>query len=200
MSRLLLSLALALTILGSGVAQTAQAAPETYVFDPFHTNLYWHANHFGFSNPSGKFATVTGSVTLDEDNPAASKVDVTVNTASVVTGIDLFNEHLKSDKFFNSEKFPTATFASTKVDITGKDTAKIEGDLTLLGMTKPVTLDVKLNKIGENPISNLKTAGFSATATVKRSDFGITYALPGVSDNVEITIEIEANIQPKTNQ
>ena len=192
-------------ILG-GVALMALAMPitahaaDTYTFDPFHTNLYWKANHFGFSNPSGKFATVTGTVMLDETAPNTSVVNVTVNTGSVVTGIDLFNEHLKSDKFYNSEKFPTATFVSTKVDVTGKDTAKVTGDLTLLGVTKPVTLDVTLNKIGESPISKLKTAGFTATGVVKRSEFGINYALPGVSDDVQLTIDAEANIQPAPNK
>ena len=103
-------------------------------------------------------------------------------------------------RFFNSEQFPTATFSSNKVEITGPDTAVVTGDLTLVGVTKPVTLDVKLNKIGENPISKLKTAGFSATGVVKRSEFGISYALPGVSDEVQIAIEAEANVQPETNQ
>lgn len=182
-----------------GLPTIAQAA-DTYTLDPFHTNLYWKANHFGFSNPSGKFATVTGTVTLDEAAPDKSSVNVTVNTGSVVTGIDLFNEHLRADKFFNSEKFPTATFVSSKVEPTGKDTAKVTGDLTLVGITKPVTLDVTLNKIGENPISKLKTAGFTATGVVKRSEFGMTYALPGVSDDVQITIDAEANIQPATNK
>ncbi|MEK7801585.1 MAG: YceI family protein [Pseudomonadota bacterium] len=178
---------------------SAQAA-DTYTLDPFHTNLYWKANHFGFSNPSGKFATVTGTVTLDEEHPAASVVDVTVNTGSVVTGIDLFNEHLRGANFFQSEKFPTAKFVSTKVDVTGKDIATVTGDLTLLGITKPVTLNVTLNKIGENPISKLKTAGFTATGVVKRSEFGINYALPGVSDDVQLTIDAEANIQPIPNK
>ncbi|MFA7276281.1 MAG: YceI family protein [Pseudobdellovibrionaceae bacterium] len=185
--------------LALATALPAQAA-DTYTFDPFHTNLYWKANHFGFSNPSGKFATITGMVALDEAHPDASKVDVVVRTGSVVTGIDLFNEHLRADKFFNSEKFPEATFKSTKVDVMSATTAKVTGDLTLLGVTKPVTLDVTLNKIGENPISKLKTAGFTATGTVKRSEFGITYALPGVSDEVQLTIDAEANIQPSVNQ
>ena len=179
---------------------TVQAAPATYTLDPFHTNLYWKANHMGFSNPSGKFATVTGTVTLDESAPEKSSVNVTVNTGSVVTGIDLFNEHLKADKFFNSEKFPTATFVSKKVSITGKDTAKVDGDLTLLGVTKPVTLNVKLNKIGESPVTKLPTAGFTATGVVKRSEFGMNYAVPGVSDDVQLTIDAEANIQPVVNK
>lgn len=178
----------------------AQAAAVTYTLDPYHTNLTWQANHFGFSNPSGKFATVTGTVTLDEAAPQNSVVNVTVNTGSVMTGIDLFNEHLRAENFFNSEKFPTATFVSKKVEVVSADTAKVEGDLTLLGITKPVTLDVKLNKIGENPINKLKTAGFSATGTVKRSEFGMAYALPGVSDDVKLMIEAEANVQPVANK
>ncbi|HOO51178.1 MAG TPA: YceI family protein [Alphaproteobacteria bacterium] len=196
----ILLLSAATTAIMFGAVSSANAAAETYTFDPFHTNLYWQANHFGFSNPSGKFATVSGTVTLDEKSPELSKVDVTVNTGSISTGIDLFNEHLRADKFFNSEQFPTATFSSNKVEITGPDTAVVTGDLTLVGVTKPVTLDVKLNKIGENPISKLKTAGFSATGVVKRSEFGISYALPGVSDEVQIAIEAEANVQPETNQ
>lgn len=186
-------------VIAMSLPVSAQAA-ETYTLDPYHTNLYWKANHFGFSNPSGKFGAVTGTVSLDEKNPAASVVDVTVNTGSVVTGIDLFNEHLRGANFFQSEKFPTAKFVSTKVDVTGKDMATVTGDLTLLGVTKPVTLNVTLNKIGENPISKLKTAGFTATGVVKRSEFGINYALPGVSDDVQLTIDAEANIQPTTNK
>ena len=182
------------------VAPFSAQASDSYTLDPFHTNVYWKANHFGFSNPSGKFATVTGSVVLNETKPESSFVNVTVNTGSVVTGIDLFNSHLKSDKFFNSAKFPTATFISTKVELTGKDTAKVTGDLTLHDVTKPITLDVKLNKIGENPISQLKTAGFTATGVVKRSEFGMNYALPGVSDDVQLTIDAEANVQPTANQ
>ncbi len=182
-----------------GLPVGAQAS-ETYTLDPYHTNLYWKADHFGFSKPSGKFATVTGNVTLDEAAPEKSSVNVTVNTGSVVTGIDLFDEHLRADKFFNSEKFSTATFVSSKVEPTGKDTAKVTGDLTLLGVTKPVTLDVTLNKIGENPINKLKTAGFTATGVVKRSEFGMTYASPGVSDDVQLTIDAEANIQPVANK
>ncbi len=172
-------------------------AAETYNLDPSHTNITWHANHFGFSNPSGKFAKTEGVLTLDEAKPANSKVEVTISTASIVTGIDKFDEHLKSDDFFKVVKFPEAKFVSQKVDLKGRDAAKVTGNLTLLGVTKPITLDVKLNKIGENPINKKKTAGFSASTTIKRSDFGINYALPGVSDEVKIDIESEANLADK---
>lgn len=172
----------------------AQAA-DTYTLDPSHTNIFWHADHFGFSTPSGKFSDVSGTLVLDEQKPENSKVDVTIKTASLVTGIPKFEEHLKSKDFFDVAKFTQATFVSDKVTVTGKDTAKVAGVLTLHGVSKPVVLDVKLNKIGEHPMTKEKAAGFSATTTVKRSDFGMSYALPGVADEVKITIESEANIQ-----
>lgn len=176
----------------------AQAAAETYVLDPNHTNVYWHANHFGYSTPSGKFARVEGTLTLDEDHPEASAVNATLQTASIVTGIEKFDNHLKSADFFNSEKFPTATFESKKVTLTGKDAAKVEGVLTLLGITRPVTLDVRLNKLGVHPLTQLKTAGFSAETTLKRSEWGMKFGLPGVPDEVKVTIETEAAIPAPT--
>ena len=172
---------------------SAQAA-DNYKFDPHHTSVVWTANHFGFSNPSGKFSEVEGDITLDEKNPAKSKVNVTVKIANLFTGYDKFDNHLKSNDFFNVEKFATATFVSTKIALTGKNTAKVTGNLTLVGVTKPVTLNVKLNKMGVSPISQKKTAGFTATALIKRSDFGINYAVPAVGDNVKLLIEAEAAI------
>ncbi len=172
---------------------SAQAA-DNYKFDPHHTSVVWTANHFGFSNPSGKFSEVEGDITLDEKNPAKSKVNVTVKIANLFTGYDKFDNHLKSSDFFNVEKFATATFVSTKIALTGKNTAKVTGNLTLVGVTKPVTLNVKLNKMAVSPISQKKTAGFTATALIKRSDFGIDYAVPAVGDNVKLLIEAEAAI------
>ena len=173
-------------------APVAQAA-DTYTFDPSHTSVVWSINHFGFSNPSGKFASVTGSVTFDEAKPELSKVTVTIPIANLFTGIDKLDEHLKTKDFFDLAQFPTATFTSDKVEVTGKDTAKVTGTLTLHGVAKPVTLDVKLNKIGEN-MKKKKTAGFSITATLKRSDFGMDKYLPMLGDEVKLSIESEANL------
>jgi polyisoprenoid-binding protein YceI len=174
----------------------AFAAAETYNFDPNHTNILWHANHFGFSNPSGHFAIKEGSVTLDEASPANSSVNVTIDVKSLATGIPQFDDHLKAEGFLNADKFPEATFKSTKVEVAeGGQAAKVLGDLTLHGVTKPVTLDVKLNKIGENPMNKKKSAGFSATTTIKRSDFGIDKYVPAVSDELQIGIEAEAAVQ-----
>lgn len=188
MKRLLLSAVSALAL-----AATAQAA-DHYTIDPQHANVVWKANHLGFSNPSGKFAEVSGHFMLDEAKPANSTVVVTIKPGSVVTGIPKFDEHLKSADFFESAKFPEARFESTKVEVTGEKTAKVHGNLTLKGITKPVVLDVTLNKIGEHPMNQKKTAGFSATTTLKRSDFGIDYGIPAVSDEVQIELEVEGNV------
>lgn len=169
----------------------AFAAPETYTLDPSHTNIYWKASHFGFSSPSGKFADVSGTLVLDEAKPENSKVKVIIKTASVVTGIPKFDEHLKSPDFFNVLKFPEATFSSFKVEKTGENTAKLHGDFTLLGITKRIVLDATLNKIGDNMFGN-HVAGFSLKGEIKRSDFGMRTALPGISDEVQLDIEVEA--------
>lgn len=172
---------------------TASAnAADTYKFDPNHTSIAWSANHFGFSSPSGKFTEVAGTVILDEKIPQNSSVNITIKTGSMSTGLKKFDEHLMSSDFFNVEKFPTATFISSSVTKTGNNTAKIRGNLTFLGITKTVMLEARINKIDINPITQKRTAGFSAYTTIKRSDFGITFGLPGVADLVKIIIEAEA--------
>lgn len=193
MKKIILPIALAL------FAFSANAA-DSYKFDPHHTSVVWTANHFGFSNPSGKFSEVEGDLFLDEKNPAKSKVSVTIKMVNLFTGYENFDNHLKSADFFNVEKYTTATFVSKKVKITGKNTAKITGDLTLAGVTKSITLNTKLNKKAISPITQKKTAGFTATAVIKRSDFGIDYAVPSVGDNVKLLIEAEAGIVDETNQ
>lgn len=170
------------------------ANAENYKIDPHHTYVLWTANHFGFSNQMGKFSEIEGNLTFDEHKPTKSSVNITIKMANLTTGYANFDNHLKSDDFFNVDKYPTATFVSKKVIITGKNTAKITGDLTLVGVTKSVTLNVKMNKIAVSPIAQKKTAGFSATTLIKRSDFGIDYGIPGVGDLVKLQIEAEANI------
>lgn len=168
-------------------------AADTYILDSNHTNVVWQINHFGFSNPSGKFTKVEGQLVLDEANPAKSSVNVRLSPANVLTGVEKLDEHLRGKDFFDVAQFPDATFISTNVTLTGKDTAKVTGILTVHGVSKSVTLDVKLNKIGMN-MMNKKTAGFSATTVIKRSDFGMTSYLPGLGDEVSISIESEANL------
>jgi len=191
--KLLLISALSVTALS-----TNAHAADTYTLDPTHTNITWQVNHLGFSNPNGKFTNTQGTLVLDEAKPENSSVKVTITPGSSLSGVEKLDEHMKSDSFFDVVKFPTATFESTKVEVTGKDTAKVTGNLNLHGVTKPVVLDVKLNKIGEHPMTKAKTAGFSATTTIKRSDFGMNYGIPAVSDEVKLTIESEANAATHT--
>jgi polyisoprenoid-binding protein YceI len=167
-------------------------AADTYKLDPTHTSVVWNADHLGFSRPHGLFAMIEGTLVLDEKAPENSKVDVVVKTENIFTGQKDFDDHLKNKDFFNVAEFPVATFKSTKVERTGDKTAKVSGDLTMLGVTKPVTLDVTLNKIGPNPRSQVPTVGFSASGVIKRSEFGMNYAIPGVSDEVRLQIEAEA--------
>lgn len=182
------------TLLSCMLAAPAFASPETYTLDPMHTAVEFHINHFGFSNPSGKFMNIQGTLVLDQQNPAASKVNVTIPIASIDTDIAKLDEHVKGKEFLDAEAFPTATYVSDRVDITGKDSAVVHGMLTLHGVTKPVALNVKLNKLDKN-MMNKMTAGFTATASINRSDFGMTRYLPGLGDQVRIDIESEANLQ-----
>ena len=165
-------------------------AADIYPLDPLHTNITWSANHLGFSNPSGKFTLVTGAIVIDEAHHQNSSVNVTIKTDSIQTGITAFDTHLKAKDFFNTVKYPEATFVSKNIIVQGKR-AKIIGDFTLLGVTNELVLEARLNKIGLNSYTQRKTAGFSATGVIKRSDYGMDFGVPGVSDNVKISIEVE---------
>ena len=176
-------------LLWAGLAKAA----DVYTLDPMHTYVEWHISHFGFSDPSGKWMIKSGSVTLDKAHPKNCKVEATIQIDTLDTGLAELDQHLKSPLFFDAKKYPISTFQSNKIILTSKTTAKVEGMLTLRGVTKPVTLDVKLNKAGINPVSNKITAGFDATTTLKRSDFGMNAYLPGLSDKVHIDIEAEAS-------
>jgi polyisoprenoid-binding protein YceI len=172
---------------------SAQAS-EKYTLDPQHTAVVWNISHLGFSTPSGKFMA-GGTLELDEAKPQNSKVNVVIQMAGLVTGLEELDKHLKGKLFFDTTQFPTATFVSDKVVMGNKKTAKIYGILTLHGVSKPITLDVTFNKTGVNPINNKKTVGFSATAQLKRSDFEINTLLPDVGDEVKLNIQAEAYLQ-----
>ena len=163
-----------------------------YKLDPSHSHVSWQASHFNFSMQSGKFSFVEGDLFFDEKKPAKSRVLANIKIANVETGDKKFNEHLLSKDFFDVKNFSLAKFKSNKIKITGKNTGKIYGDLTLLGKSKKVVLNAKFNKIGINPITKKRTVGFSASTTIKRSDFGMKTYLPGISDKVKINIEVEA--------
>lgn len=174
------------------VAAQQDVRGGAYTLDKSHAKIIWSASHFGFSTYYGEFTDFDAKLNLDPANPANSKLSVTVQTDSVDGHNEALEKHLESADFFDVEKFPTATFVSTSVVPTGATTADVTGDFTLLGVTKPLTLKVTFNKAGEN-MAGTYVAGFSAEGAVKRSDFGMNYAVPGVSDEVKLTISGEFN-------
>ncbi|MFO9576946.1 YceI family protein [Legionella pneumophila serogroup 1] len=172
------------------------AEPQTLTLDNQHTYVLWKVKHLGFSTQAGKWYA-SGQLILDKDNPQQSKVNVTIKVDDIVTGIPELDKHLKGKLFFDTKQFPTATFASNRVEVIGKNKAKVYGMLTLHGVTKPIILNVILNKAGINLLNDRETAGFSATTSLKRSDYGIKALIPEVGDDVEIEIEAEAYLDKK---
>jgi len=175
-------------------AAPAFAAPVTYKLDPNHTNVLAQWNHFGFSNPSADFGGVEGTLVYDAANVAKSSVEVTLPLSGVEGFSAKFNEHLRSADFFDAAKFPNATFKSTKVEAAGKDKLKVTGDLTIKDITRPVVLDVTLNKAGDHPMSKAPTIGFDATTKLSRTEFGVGNYAPAVSDEVSLRITTEASV------
>ncbi|MCR6701192.1 MAG: YceI family protein [Dokdonella sp.] len=174
------------------VSAGAYAAPITYKLDPSHTDVLFTWNHLGFSNPTGHFGQIEGTLVYDEADPTRSSVEATLPLAGLDTHVAKLDEHLKKDEFLDAAKYPTITFKSTKVDNAGSGKLKVTGDLTLRGVTKPVVLDVKLNGAGPHPMKKVPAIGFDATTTIKRSEFGIDAYVPNISDELKVSITTEA--------
>ncbi|HEY9234392.1 MAG TPA: YceI family protein [Phenylobacterium sp.] len=197
MKKLLAAAGLAATLIATPVLAQAPAMPgapdvsrisaATYKVDPHHTQVVWSVDHMGFSILYGMFGEMSGNLTLDPANPSAAKVAIDIPISGMTNPSPAFTKHLQSKDFFDIATHPTAKFVSTAVVVNGQN-AKITGDLTLHGVTKPVTLDAKLTGAGANPMSKVETVGFSATTTLKRSDFGLGYAAPVVGDEVKVKI------------
>ena len=195
----ILKFALAAVLASASVVagiSVAAAAPVTYQMDPNHTNVTASWSHFGFSNPVAHFGQVDGAIVYDGDNVGQSSVNVTIPLVGLNAFVEKFNQHLRSADFFDAEKFPNITFKSTRVEAAGGNKLRVFGDLTVHGVTRPVVLDTTLNKIGEQPMEKRAAAGFDATTTIKRSDFGVGKYAPNVSDEVIIRITTEA-VVPK---
>ncbi|HRD46202.1 MAG TPA: YceI family protein [Caulobacter sp.] len=190
MKRLFLAAALALA------ATPALAEPVAYAIDPSHTQTTFQVDRFGFTTIFGAFTVSEGVIWIDEANPANSRVEASVRTASLMAGDPTREDHLKGARWLNAEANPVISFKSTKVTPTGKDTADVAGDFTLNGVTKPVVFKVKLNKIGAAPGSGKPSAGFTITGEVDRTDFGITVASGMIGNKVGIRIEALAVVQP----
>ena len=174
-------------------ASAAFAAPEKYMLDPSHSQVLFSYSHIGYSTTFGLFSGFEGEIMFDEADPANSSVSVSMPVMSLYTGWEKRFEHLMSDDFFGASEGDMITFTSTGIEVTGDETAKITGDLTMNGVTKPVVLDAELNKAAGHPMKDGQPwAGFDATTTLLRSDFGLDKFAPAVSDEVEVTISIEA--------
>ena len=172
---------------------SASAFATTYTLDPNHTQVQFVWNHFGFSNLTGQFGKVEGKLDFDEADPTKSSVTATISMDSVNSNVKKLDGELAGSDYFDAAKYPTATFKSTHVERGATpDKLKVTGDLTMHGVTKPVTLDVDVVKVGEHPMRKAPAAGFTATATIKRSDFGVTKYVPAVGDDVKIHIVTEA--------
>lgn len=184
-----LALAAALAV----AAAPAFAAPATYKLDATHTQVVFGWNHLGFSNPVAQFGQLEGTLRFDPDAPTQSSVEVTIALDSVNSNVAKLDEHLRGAEYFDVAKHPVATFKSTKVTQgSAPDKLKVDGELSLHGVTRPIVLDVTINKVGPYPMRDAHAAGFDATATLKRSEFGIDKLVPMISDDIKIHITTEA--------
>jgi polyisoprenoid-binding protein YceI len=181
-----------------GAAVSAQAAPVTYKLDPGHTMVLFSWNHFGYSNPTADLGLGEGTLVFDEQHPANSSVEVTLPLARLDTHVPALDEHLKKPDFLNADQYPVVTFKSTEVQPLGGNKFKVTGNLTVHGVTKPVVLDATLNKVGPHPMTKAPSIGFDATASIKRSDFGVGAYVPNVSDELSIRITTEGSVPKKT--
>jgi polyisoprenoid-binding protein YceI len=182
----------------AALAFPCAAAADTYVLDKSATYIGFTWNHLGLTRQQGRFNDFSGTVVFDPDKPEAGTVDVIINTGSVQTGVDALDKHLRTSDFFDAANHRTMTFKSNGAQKTGERTGLVTGDLTILGNSKPVVLDVTWVFTGAHPLGTINAAfkdkvvaAFSAKALIKRSDWGMTRAAPLMSDEIEITIETE---------
>lgn len=181
---------LAIAALAALFAAPVHAA-DSYTIDTRHTFPVFEVNHLGFSTQRGRFNKSSGKITLDT---AAKKggVDITIETASIDMGLDKWDEHMRADDFFNAEFYPTMRFVSDKLKFDGDKVVAAEGNFTMLGVTKPLTLTVGNFHCAPHPMLKKPACGADITATIKRSEFGMTKYVPAVSDEVKIIVPVEA--------
>lgn len=174
------------------LAIPAAATLERFQVDPVHTRIAFQINHSGFSNPVGTFSGSHGLLSFDENDWASAQLDVCIPIASLNLGDTKWQEKILDATFFNAKKFPEACFIATQMKKTGDHSALLTGNLTLHGITQPVTLTVTLNALKRHPLTFKRTAGFSATATISRKSFGMDAWESVVGDEVRLIIEVEA--------
>jgi polyisoprenoid-binding protein YceI len=182
---------LATFLIAASFTTAAIAAPETYNLEPSHSLPRFEYNHLGYSQQLSRFDTISGTITIDRAAKTGA-VDVTIDANSVDSGYTTFNNHLKGEDLFDTAKYPTITYKSNKVNFEGDKVASVDGELTVKGITKPVKLTVKSFMCAEHPMLHKMTCGVTATAVIKRSEFKVDKGVPYVSDEVTLTLPVEA--------
>jgi polyisoprenoid-binding protein YceI len=168
-------------------ARAAKVSAGRYLVDPNHTQVIWSVDHFGFNRLFGMVGGMSGSLDIDPARPGAAKVAIDIPLSGLTVSSPGFAKHLQTADLFDTAKFPTARFVSRQVRVRGQ-AATIVGDLTLRGVTRPLTLNARFGGAGANPMNKKQTVGFSATGTLKRSEFGLGLAVPAVSDEVRLEV------------
>jgi polyisoprenoid-binding protein YceI len=182
-------LAVAVTLLA--IASLAQAEAVTYAVEPMHTYVTFEVRHLGTSTNRGRFDKKEGSITLDRA-AKTGRADITIDTASISSGLPMFDGHLRGDNFLRVKDFPTAKFVGDKFSFDGDKVSAVSGMLTLLGKTQPITLNATNFNCYDSPMLKREVCGGDFEATLQRSAYGMTYGLPGIPDNVKLVIQIEA--------
>ncbi len=179
-------------VLSTLLSLNAHAAPESYTVEPTHTIPRFAINHLGFSTHMAQFTKTAGKIVLDMAAKSGS-IDITIQTASFSGGAnEAFEKHVKGPDFFNADKFPTMAFKSSKLNFTGEALTSVDGDFTMLGVSKPLTLTVTGFRCGNHPFNKKPMCGADATAKIKRSEFGMKTFIPAVSDEVTLMLQVEA--------
>jgi len=178
------------------VAAPALAAPQTYVIDPVHSQPQWETNHVGFSDQRGSFGKVEGKIVIDREEKKG-QVDLTIDATSIRTYDARLDAVVKGERFFNVEKFPTLTFKSSDVKFDGDRVVAVNGELTMLGITKPVSLAVTKFACGASPFSKKPMCGARAAATIKRSEWGMSngLAIGNPADEIVLMLPVEAYLE-----
>lgn len=182
---ILVTSALAITTVASA------ALPTQWQLDDAHTRVGFSVEHLGFSTTMGRFNEVDGTVNYDIKSPNATNMDFVIKTDSIDTNWDARDEHLRKDEFFNVAKYPTMTFKSTQVNFKNPQQATVSGNFTMLGQTKPLTMNVTLKKIANSPLTKEPVVGFRATGNIDRAAYGMTTFADGITTNVPIQIDGE---------
>jgi polyisoprenoid-binding protein YceI len=185
---------LAASLLGFALCASAELSSMPsghYGLDKTHGYITFSYSHFGFSNPHIGFGSFDVDLMLDSDNIENSTVNVVIDATSIDSRVEVFNGHLNGEDFFDTANYPTITFTSTGIEMTGKNSMNVAGNLTIKGITRPVQLEAMVNKVGDHPMRNVPTIGISAQTMVSRSDWELTEYVPDIGDNVMIWLEIE---------